>query len=327
LPTFCRHNRFIQNCPICSKDESDPVARAAAPRPRTAPRSSGSGSGSGRSSRRSSPSSAGGLRVRHTARAADDGYRSDLAPGLKASADAERLADEIAFSAARLAELASDPPGVYAEIASAGDVEEASWLAFLVAYVSPASEPSVPTSSWASGELPDLSAGDLGPRTAHDPSRGDRTLVAYRAWAARAGSQSAALTGDAVWTPERRFERVFERLSLPGFHRIARLDLLTLLGRLGVYEMRAGNLHFGVGNDESELAAKRVFGIGERTVLESRAAELADAAQVPLESLDLALFNFGKPDTRATLGSAATPDDATRDRIRGALGVGATADV
>jgi hypothetical protein len=120
---------------------------------------------------------------------------------------------------------------------------------------------------------------------------------------------------------------VFERLSLPGFHRIARLDLLTLLGRLGVYEMRAGSGHFGVGNDDSELAAKRVFGIGERSVLEARAAELVSAAAVPLDALDLALFNFGRPDSRATLGSRAVPDDDSRDRIRGALGVGTTADV
>jgi hypothetical protein len=321
VPTFCRHNRFIQNCPICSKDESDPVARAAAPRPRTAPRSSGSGS-----SRRSSPSSGGGLRIKHTARAADDGYRHDLAPGLKASADAERLADELAFSAARLAELGSDPPGVYAEIASAGDVEEASWMAFLVAYVSP-SVPFVQVTSWASGELPDLSSAEPGPRSAHDVSRGDRTLISYRAWASRSGSQAAAFTGDGSWTAERRFDRVFERLSLPGFGRIPRLDLLTLLGRLGVYELRASSLHFGIGNDDSELAAKRVFGIGERSVLEARASELADAAGVPLESLDLALFNFGRPDSRATLGSSAVADEATRDRIRAALGVSATADV
>lgn len=336
MPTFCRHNRFIQNCPICSKDESDPVARAA--QPRTRPSSSGSrSSGSrGSSSRRSSPSSSGGLRIRHTTRAADDGYRHELAPGLKASVDAERLADELAFSAARLAELAADPPGVYAEIAAAAasaagaaspaDVEQATWTAFLVAYVSPA-VPYVPVTDWATGELPDLSGVETGPRTALDPARGDRTLTAYRAWAARAGSQTAAFTGDPSWTPERRFERVFERLAIAGFGRIPRLDLLTLLGRLGVFDMRAGSLHFGLGNDDSELAAKRVFGIGDRALLESRAAELAEATAVPLEALDLALFNFGRPDGRASLGSSAVPDAELRDGIRGALGVGATADV
>ena len=39
----------------------------------------------------------------------------------------------------------------------------------------------------------------------------------------RAGSQQAALSGDAAWTPERRFARVFERLALPGFGRAAAL--------------------------------------------------------------------------------------------------------
>jgi len=45
--------------------------------------------------------------VRQMARATDDGYRSPLVPGLKASTDAERLADELAFAATRLAELAT----------------------------------------------------------------------------------------------------------------------------------------------------------------------------------------------------------------------------
>ena len=73
--------------------------------------------------------------------------------------------------------------------------------------------------TWASGELPDLDDVVLGPRTSHDPARGTRTLEAYRAWASRAGSQAAAFSGEAAWTPERRFARVFERLGLPGFDR------------------------------------------------------------------------------------------------------------
>ena len=50
------------------------------------------------------------MRVRRSTQAADDGYRTDLASGLKATADAERLAAELAFATARLAELAADPP-------------------------------------------------------------------------------------------------------------------------------------------------------------------------------------------------------------------------
>ena len=105
MPTFCRHNRFIQNCPICKKD-----LEPEAPAPRTRPRSS-SGTGARRSA---SSRGAGSLRVRKEVRAADDGYRNELVPGLKSTADARRLAEELAFSAARLAELATDPPAGYA---------------------------------------------------------------------------------------------------------------------------------------------------------------------------------------------------------------------
>ena len=45
--------------------------------------------------------------VKRVARAVEDGYESELVPGLKASGDARRLAAEIAFSTARLAELAA----------------------------------------------------------------------------------------------------------------------------------------------------------------------------------------------------------------------------
>ena len=44
-------------------------------------------------------------------RAADDGFQSDLVPGVRASQDAERLAEEIAFASGRLLALAADPPG------------------------------------------------------------------------------------------------------------------------------------------------------------------------------------------------------------------------
>ena len=40
----------------------------------------------------------------------------------------------------------------------------------------------------------------VGPRTAHDPDSGTRTVDAYRAWARRAGSQAAAFGGDAAWS-------------------------------------------------------------------------------------------------------------------------------
>ena len=138
------------------------------------------------------------------ARAADDGYRSPLAPGLRATADAERLAAALAAAAERLA-----PPGPYPELAEEAEIEQASWLAFLLALAGPrrpsSSRRCAPRGPRGRTACPE----DL-------PAERRRTAEAYRAWAARAGSQEAAFTGDAGWSPERRFARVFERLSLPG---------------------------------------------------------------------------------------------------------------
>lgn len=311
MPQFCRHNRFVQNCPICRQPEA-PAARA--PRPA---RSAG-GSSRGRGT---------GLKVRRMERAEEDGYEHELVPGLRASGDAARLADELAFAVARLGELATDPPGVYAEVAASADVEEAIWLAFLTAYLSPAEGEDAFAGiraahrSWAGGEPVDLAVteGLLGPRTSHDPARGDRTVAAYRAWAARAGSQEAAIAGDGTWTPERRFQRVFERLSLPGLTRAARYDLLVTLGRLGVAETRPTALGFDA--DATTLAAKRVFGIGDTILLERRARALAEALDLPIETLDLALFNWAQPsDARATYGARVTAADGPREAVGTVLG-------
>ncbi len=183
---------------------------------------------------RRSAAPAGNLRVRRMARAEDDGYDNWAVPGVRATVEAQRLADEIAFAAARLEELRREPPGVYADAARAGG-EEGLWLAFLIAYLSPVEgdEPfagiSRARTSWATGELPDLDGVPLGPRAGHDPARGLATLAAYRARAERAGSQAAALaSGEASLNPQRRFERAFERLSLPGLRRAPRYEFLVV---------------------------------------------------------------------------------------------------
>jgi hypothetical protein len=265
------------------------------------------------------------VRVRQLVQAADDGYRSELVTGLKASADAERLATELAFAAARLAELAADPPAVYAEIAAEPDAEEALWLAFLTAYLGPTQDEDpfagiraahVP---WASGELPDLGVA-RGPRSSHDPAIGERTVLAYRAWAHRAGGQKAAFAGESSWTAERRFDRLFERLALKGFTRAGRYELLVALGRLGVVDLRASSLQLT--DDAATTAAKRVFGIGDKLLLERRARDLADAVELPIEALDLALYNWGATGaTRATMGSRAQVSADERDAIAAVLGV------
>jgi len=266
--------------------------------------------------------------VRRVARGADDGYRSPLVLGLKSSADAGRLAEEIAFAEYRRRVLEHDPPGLYREVADpAGPLEERSWLAFLIAYLGPLEEDDPfaeiarVRTSWASGELPDLDEVRTGPRTAHDPARGARTLDAYRTWAARTGTQAAAFTGDAAWAPERRFARAFERLALPGLHRDARFDLLVTLGRLGVYALEGGSLALGGANDVT-VGAKRALGIGDPLLLERRASDLAHACGVALEALDLGLHNWQRPE-RATLGLGpeAEADPETLDPVMAALGL------
>lgn len=264
--------------------------------------------------------------MRKEVRAADDGYRNELVPGLKSTADARRLAEELAFSAARLAELATDPPAGYAAVATAGDPEQALWIAFLIAYLGPLEGDAAfaaidgALTDWASGELPDIGDATLGPRSSHDPKRGDRTLVAYRAWAQRGGGQLAGLAGEEAWSPERRFSRAFERLgTLPGFARGPRFDLLVTLGRLGVLDVAAESLHYG--DDQTAIGAKRVFGIADLFLLEKRSAELADAAGVPLEALDLALHNWSRPpEGRATMGARVTAEPDAVALIAGELG-------
>ncbi len=337
MPTFCRHNRLIQNCPICAREqdvEMRPVVSPGGQTTRPARASSGSagtaaGSRSASTRRSAGARSANGVTVRRLTRGADDGYHSPLVPGLRSSADAQRLADELAFAATRLARLAADPPGLYAEVADpAHEVEERTWLAFLIAYLAPAEDDDPfagirsARTDWSSGEAPRLQEDVLtGPRTAHDPVRGPQTVDAYRAWARRAGSQAAAFTGEAAWTPERRFSRVFERLALPGFHRGARFELLTTLGRLGVYDLRAAALALG-GNDPVTLGAKRALGIGDPMLLERRAAELAAAAALPLEALDLGFHNW-ESGVRARVGMAPgdEPDAEIRGGVESALGL------
>jgi hypothetical protein len=241
---------------------------------------------------------------------------------MHASADAQRLATEIAFSSARLAALAVAPAGTYeraVEAAAGGELDRAAWTAFLLAYLSPSEdeEPfagveAVLAEAPAPTELGDRLGGLIdavprGPRSSHEPGSGSRTLIAYAQWAQRAGGQATAFSGDESWTPERRFARLFERLALPGFGRAARYELLVSLGRLGIFELRADSLHLGArhvpgtAEDEAALAAKRVFGIGDPLLLDRRAAALAAAAGVPLEALDLALFDWSSRE-RATLG-------------------------
>ena len=228
--------------------------------------------------------------TKRVARAADDGYRNPLVPGLRATADAERLATALAWADARL-----EAPGPHPAVAAEPVQEEAFWLAFLLSLVPPgahevheaivASRP-----GWESDEAPDV------------PGADPRTIPAYRAWAQRAGTQAEAFLGEPAWTPERRFGRAFERLALPGFNRGARYELLVTLGAAGVAEVAADGLHIGKVDDATTLAAKRVLVSGDVMLLERRAADLAKAAGIRLGALDRGLAAWGEARDRRRRG-------------------------
>ena len=327
MPTFCRHNRLVENCPICSKTASRVSSSPARSVARREPRQAGD-----RPMRAPKRSTTGGMTVRRMQRAVDDGYEQDLVPGLRSSVDAGRLADELAFSAARLDELSERPPGLYAEIAGAEDREEAAWLAFLIAFFSPLEDVEDPfagiaaaRTTWASGEIPDLEGAQFGPRTAYDPKRGNAALIAYRAWASQRGGQVEALHGEESWTQQHRYDRAFERLGLPGFGRANRMEFLVLTHRLGLVDLDPWTLHLSAAGpmDPVGLAAKRILGIGDPVLLQRRQRELAHAAGVPVEAVDLAFYNWAAatPEARVTAGSTAEADPDERSRIAGALGL------
>jgi hypothetical protein len=85
--------------------------------------------------------------------------------------------------------------------------------------------------------------------------------------------------------------------------------------------MSPGALGF-VGNDEVTVAAKRVLGIGDTMLLERRAADLASACELPLEALDLGLYNWERG-ARAGLGidASSEPDPALVAGALAALGL------
>lgn len=337
-PTFCRHNRFVENCPICSKKErASPgtVTGAASTQDgarRTSPaqaRHAASGA-----VKRRTPKASSQMTVRRMNRAADDGYENDLVPGLRSSVDAGRLADELAHSIARLQELHTAPSGLYAEIAELGrdgDIEEALWACFLTAYLSPLEGTEDPFSaiaasrvSWASGELPQLDGVELGPRPAHDPARGDRVLGAYRAWAQKGGSQHAILAGEEGWEPARRFDRAFERLALPGFGRVPRYEFVTLAGALGLIDASPQSLLLADATAAPTMAAKRIFGIGDPILIARRAGELATEAGIRLACFDFALQNWMLPEGEQVCAGtirADAPDPELRAPIAKALRV------
>jgi hypothetical protein len=274
---FCRHNRLTAKCPICSKELEAELRAKAPPRPPTT-----RGSAAAPRARRAATPRTGAVVTRRLARAQDDGYRNQLVPGLRATADAERLASALLIGAERL-----EPPGPYEVVAAEPDREQAAWLAFLLALAGP-DAPELQEAIAAAAPRIEEDVPDL-------PAAQRRAVEAYRQWAARAGSQSAGFTGEAGWSPQRRFARVFERLALPGMTRAVRFELLTTLGAAGLYELEPDQLQLGVEDDATTQAAKRILLSGDKMLLERRARDLASATEVPLAALDRAFALWGDP--------------------------------
>jgi hypothetical protein len=297
---FCRHNRLTSKCPICSRELEENLRKQAPPVRHVTVRKPGATATPRSRAGASTKSNPNRLVTRKLARAADDGYRNSLVPGLKATADAERLAIALTVAAQRL-----EPPGPYPVLATIDDGDDATWLAFLLA-LAPELEQVL---TQAEPRWEDAQAVEALPEAKA------RTAAAYRAWVERAGSQQDAFMGDESWSPERRFDRVFERLALPGFNRAARYDLLTALGASGLYPLNAAAVHF-VEDDATTLAAKRALVSGDRMLLERRAKDLAEAADLPVAALDRGLATWGTPGEHVDLTQDPLPGVAAALGLR-----------
>ena len=130
-------------------------------------------------------------------------------------------------------------------VAAEPDLEEATWLAFLIAYLGPldGDDPfaaiEAARTPWAQGAAPALDGVALGPRGAHDPQRGSATSTPTAASPSASAASSRRSPATRAGAPQQRFERIHERLALPGLHGRARYDLLVTLGRLGRYPLAA----------------------------------------------------------------------------------------
>ncbi len=296
---FCRHNRMTARCPICSKEMEAELRAKAPPRPpgiRRAPAAA---------PRRAAAAAArpGRLVTRRIARAEDDGYRNPLVPGLRATADAERLAAALALAGGAARAAGPLRRGRDRARPRAGDLARLPARARRPRRARAPGRPSrPPRRASRTGELPE-------PLAEHA-----RAIAAYRQWAERAGSQVAGFTGEPDWSPQRRFARVFERLALPGLGRAPRFELLATLGAAGLYELEPDTLQLSVEDDATTQAAKRALQSGDKMLLERRARDLAVACELPLVALDRGFALWDDPGAEVEWAEGAHRGDALRPR-------------
>ncbi|MDQ8045284.1 MAG: hypothetical protein REI11_11825 [Patulibacter sp.] len=319
MPTFCRHGRFEASCAICrmEKAKSEPAAATPSAKGTAARRPTSSRTASAGPAPRSRSVATGQL-----SRNADDGFRSDLLPGLRSTADVMVLAEELTKAEARLSALGGEDAGPWTAVSErVGDPAAAFVASLVVAVASPdeaagsvataataltsllAIDPTLTALEHVAGASEVQSILDAGPRgpRAHDAAGAALSVPA--ALAARSGgSLEVALAGEASWTPERRFARLLDRLALRGLPRAARFDLLVALGRTGALEVEADGLHLG--GDQVTDAAKRLFAIADVPLLEKRAAAIVELTGVRWDAFELALWNIAGADATGT-GAAA----------------------
>ena len=185
----------------------------------------------------------------------------------------------------------------------AGDIEQRSWLAFLLAWLGPldGDDPfgaiAAARTPWASGERPTS--------TAWQPARARSRPAARRGRPRRTGpGRPRRLAGRRVrrragWTPERRFARVYERLALPGLDRGRSFRPAGDARRAGVYELPPAPCTSAAPTGHARCQAdprdRRPAAAGAPL---GRAGECVRA---PLEALDLGFFNWERG-ARASAG-------------------------
>ena len=239
--------------------------------------------------------------TRRLARAEEDGYRNPLVPGLRATADAERLAAALVLAAERL-----EPPGPYEAVATEPDLEQATWLAFLLALAGPG-DPERQDAVVAAG--PRFEDGE---RARAARRRGAR----HRRLPPVGGARRIAGRGLRGASPTGRRSAVSRACSsgspCPGSAAAPRFELLATLGAAGLYELEAGTLQLSAGNDATTQAAKRALQSGDMMLLERRARDLAAACELPLAALDRGLALWDDP-------AADIPDEEPAAALRSAL--------
>ena len=273
VPTFCRHNRLEATCPICARKRTD-GRRRLEPR-RATPRPARSASAA-RAVRRAAAAC---KRAPHGAR----GRRR-----LRARAAARAAQLRRRGAAGRRARLRGGAPG--RAVRPTRPASTPTWRARPTSRRPPGWPSSSPTCRpWRAttrGRRSRAARTTLGVGRAAD-ARGRRARAARRARSRarridpaglpRVGGArrlaGAGLHRRARVARQRRFDRAFERLSLPGFGRAPRFELLVVLGRLGRLRRApvvAAALRRRARPDV--VASKRVFGIGDPLLLQRRAA-------------------------------------------------------